>query len=132
MGVGFELFNFWDIIPSCGFSNHFFFMIWNLKTHGVLWFVNFLCLYASFFTHGFVLFSILCFGLGFLFCVGESYFESPKVNCWILFHSKSLFFYAFELLWHMLWVQALFVNIAWDGRVLFWLCVYNITWEFKP
>jgi len=121
MWVGFELFNFWDIIPSCWFSNLFFFMIW-----------NFLCFSASFFTHGFVLFSILCFGLGFLFFVGESYFESPKVNCWILFHSKSLFFYAFELLWHMLWVQVLFVNIAWDGCVLFWLCVYNIPWELKP
>jgi hypothetical protein len=38
-----------------------------IKTQGVFYFVNFLCFYTTFFTHGFVfLFSILCFGFRFL------------------------------------------------------------------
>jgi len=42
-------------------------MIWNFKTHGEFYFVNFLCFYEKHFTHGFVLlFSILCFGFRFL------------------------------------------------------------------
>ncbi len=60
-------------------------MIWNFKTHGVFYFVNFLCFYTRFFTHGFVfVFSILCFGFRFLLIYKWVMFQITKkqfLNC---------------------------------------------------
>lgn len=54
-------------------------MTWNFKTHGVFYFVNFLCFYARFFIHGFVLlFSILCFGFRFLLIYKWVIFQITK------------------------------------------------------
>ncbi len=65
---------FKDIIPSCGFSNHF----WWFKFQNTLCFFasQFLCVMQVFFWPWFCVlsFSILCFGLGILLIVGESYF----------------------------------------------------------
>ncbi len=70
----FKLFNVYNIIPSYELSK-LFLIIWDFIKHNAFYFCNFYEFYQGFCLWFCVLwFFILCFGLGFLFMVGTSYF----------------------------------------------------------
>ncbi len=64
----------WDIIPNCVISNHFWWF--EISKHNVFMFIGFFmcfsCVFVVLCDSWFLLF--LCFGLGFLFVISESYF----------------------------------------------------------
>jgi hypothetical protein len=107
----FKLYNVWDILSSCGFSNHFWWF--DILKHMIFLFCKFLMFYASFFAHGFVLFFILCFGLGFLLVVSELYFKSPKTNLVLCYVTIN-----FNFVLNIRFIYVLHENLVWQVVVL--------------
>jgi len=137
MWTRFDIFNVWDIISSCEFSNHFWWF--QILKHAIFLLCKFFVLLCNFFH------MVLCFY--FPFCVLGYILIWLQVNHVMKFgHDVPLrWFMLFDLcVWTMIivninvvmddiWIQSFFKNLSWMPSLLlcFWiLCITSTTVVF--